>query len=74
MGRKATRSNGWLVNGTHLFVKGHASCIAEGLSLPWFFSMLDEHNIDYDMWLELHGAPCCLLLDPCLTCMQSKGH
>lgn len=46
----------YLANGTRLFVKGHASCIAEGLSVPWFFTQLDEKSLDYDLCLELDGA------------------
>lgn len=55
MSRNADCLDGHWPRATRLDVKGHASCIAEGLSVPWFFSKLDENNIDYDLDLELNG-------------------
>ncbi|KAK9804645.1 hypothetical protein WJX73_003428 [Symbiochloris irregularis] len=57
--------------GTRLFVKGHASCIAEGLSVPWFFSMLDENNIDCFLDLELEGYPSALPSDSDILALQN---
>ncbi|KAK9804534.1 hypothetical protein WJX73_005469 [Symbiochloris irregularis] len=48
---------------THIHLTGHASCIAEGFSVPWFFATLDTCNIDYTLDVELTGFPLGLVLD-----------
>ena len=42
-------------NRTVLNLEGHASCIAEGLAVPWLFSMLDAAKVDYWLNVELSG-------------------
>ncbi|KAK9785871.1 hypothetical protein WJX73_004958 [Symbiochloris irregularis] len=44
-------------NRTWLHLRGHASCLAEGLSVPWFFALLDAVQMDYSVKLELTGYP-----------------
>ena len=39
----------------YINLKGQASCMAEGLSVPWFFAALQDLNIRYMMDLELFG-------------------
>ncbi|KAK9804639.1 hypothetical protein WJX73_002611 [Symbiochloris irregularis] len=54
-------SDGCFEKGTSLFLEGHASCIAESLSVPYFFSALDALQIDYALGIELSGYPLGLL-------------
>lgn len=53
--RELEDPDNWPSNRTDLHISGHASCIAEGLTVPWFFSKLDADNIDYGLFLELSG-------------------
>ncbi|KAK9785683.1 hypothetical protein WJX73_005592 [Symbiochloris irregularis] len=43
--------------GTKINLKGHASCIAEGLTVPWFFTALADKDVPYAMDVDLHGYP-----------------
>ncbi|KAK9812534.1 hypothetical protein WJX73_006779 [Symbiochloris irregularis] len=42
---------------TTLNLKGTAGCIAEGFTVPWFFSILEERGIAYHLNVELLDYP-----------------
>ncbi|KAK9813783.1 hypothetical protein WJX73_009782 [Symbiochloris irregularis] len=41
----------------HLNLSGPACCIVEGFSVPVFFSMLEQRDLDYSMDVKLTGFP-----------------